>query len=101
MLADAAASEVGYDAEYIYDRQCVRKSRAKNQIGISSVRGGNIIGDHEVIFAGAQEVLELRHTAISRDVFAEGAVKAAIFMAKVNAPGLYTMKDVLAEVLDS
>lgn len=99
MLADAAASAAPYDAQYIYDRQSVRKRREKNEIGISAVRGGNIVGDHEVIFAGSQEVVELKHSALSRDVFAEGAVKAAIFMSGIKAPGLYDMKDVLAEVL--
>lgn len=101
MLADAAAEVVKYDAQYIYDRQSVRKRREKNEIGISSVRGGNIVGEHEVIFAGNQEVLELKHSALSRDVFAEGAVKAAIFMSGIKSPGLYDMKDVLAEVLKS
>lgn len=99
MLADAAASAAPYDAAYVYDRQSVRKRREKNEIGISAVRGGNIVGDHEVIFAGQQEVVELKHSALSRDVFAEGAVKAAIFMSGTKSPGLYDMKDVLAEVL--
>ncbi len=99
MLADAAAEAVDYDAAYVYDRQSVRKRREKNEIGISAVRGGNIVGEHEIIFAGSQEVLELKHSALSRDVFAEGAVKAAVFMSNIKAPGLYTMKHVLAEVL--
>lgn len=101
MLADAAAEATCYDAQYVYDRQSVRKRREKNEIGISSVRGGNIVGEHEVIFAGSQEVLELKHSALSRDVFAEGAVKAAIFMSGIKAQGLYDMKDVLTEVLKS
>ena len=95
----AAAEAVDYDAAYVYDRQSVRKRREKNEIGISAVRGGNIVGEHEIIFAGSQEVLELKHSALSRDVFAEGAVKAAVFMSNIKAPGLYTMKHVLAEVL--
>lgn len=99
MLADAAAATVHYDAQYVYDRQSVRKRRERNEIGISAVRGGNIVGDHEVLFAGQQEVVELKHSALSRDVFAEGAVKAAIFMSGIETPGLYDMKDVLAEVL--
>lgn len=100
MLADAAAEAVAYNAQYVYERQSVRKRREKNEIGISAVRGGNIVGDHEVIFAGSQEVLELKHSALSRDVFAEGAVKAAIFMSHVAVPGLYNMRDVLAKVLE-
>ena len=99
MLADAAACSAPYEAQYVYDRQNVRKRREKNEIGISAVRGGNIVGDHEVMFAGSQEVVELKHSALSRDVFAEGAVKAAIFMSNIKTPGLYNMKNVLAEVL--
>ena len=101
MLADAAADGLAYEPEYVYDRHSVRKKREKTEIGISSVRGGNIVGDHEVIFAGNQEVVELKHFALSRDVFAEGAVKAAIFMSGVREPGLYDMQDVLAEVLNN
>ena len=70
MLADAAAEGLSYDPEYVYDRHSMRKKREKTEIGISSVRGGNIVGDHEVIFAGSQEVVELKHSALSRDVFA-------------------------------
>lgn len=99
MLADAAASALPHESEYIYDRQCVRQKRGHNEIGISSVRGGTIVGEHEVIFAGTDEVLELKHTAQSREVFAAGAVKAAEYMAGVSAPGLYSMADVLSEVL--
>ena len=101
MLADAAADGLAYEPEYVYDRHSVRKKREKTEIGISSVRGGNIVGEHEVIFAGNQEVVELKHSALSRDVFAEGAVKAAIFMSGVREPGLYDMQDVLAEVLNN
>ena len=99
MLADAAASALPHESEYVYERQSVRQKRGQNEIGISSVRGGTIIGEHEVIFAGNDEVLEFKHTAYSRNVFANGAVSAAIFMADVKAPGLYDMNDVLSEVL--
>jgi 4-hydroxy-tetrahydrodipicolinate reductase len=95
MLADAAASALPYDAEYVYERQSKREPRGKHEIGISSVRGGTIVGDHEVIFAGLDEVIEIKHTAYSRDVFAAGAVKAAKFLAKIKRPGLYDMQDVL------
>lgn len=96
MLADAAASGLCYEPEYIYDRQSVRKPRDSREIGISSIRGGTIVGDHEVIFAGRDEVIELRHCAQSREVFASGAVRAAKFLSGVRKPGLYTMADLVA-----
>ncbi len=99
MLADAAASALPHDSEYIFERQSVRQRRGANEIGISSVRGGNIVGEHEVIFAGKDEVVELKHTAYSRNVFANGAVSAAIYMAGIKTPGMYDMNDVLSEVL--
>ena len=96
MLADAAASALPYQPQYVYDRQSVRKPRDRHEIGISAVRGGNIVGDHEVIFAGRDEVIELRHSAMSREVFASGAVRAARFLAGITAPGLYSMEDLVA-----
>jgi 4-hydroxy-tetrahydrodipicolinate reductase len=96
MLADAAKSALPYDADYVFERQSVRQPRGDHEIGISSVRGGTIVGEHEIIFAGLDEVLEIRHTAYSRDVFASGAVRAAKFMATVRKPGMYDMKDILA-----
>lgn len=96
MLADAAAEALPYRPEYVYDRQSVRKPRDPREIGISSVRGGTIVGDHEVIFAGRDEVIELRHSAQSREVFASGAVRAAKFLAGVRSPGLYSMADLVA-----
>ena len=98
MLADAAKEGLAFEPQYVYDRHSVRKSREHTEIGISAVRGGTIVGDHEVIFAGEQEVVELHHHAASREVFARGALKAAGFMAAVSSPGLYTMKDVLAAI---
>lgn len=97
MMADAAKEAVPYDAEYVFDRSSVRRPRGDREIGISAVRGGTIVGDHSVIFAGLDEVIELRHTAQSRDVFAAGAVRAARFLSGVKRPGLYSMDDVLAE----
>ena len=67
-----------------------------HEIGISSVRGGTIVGDHEIIFAGRDEVIELHHSAQSREVFASGAVKAARFLAGVERPGLYSMADLVS-----
>jgi len=99
MLADAAASALPHDSEYIYNRHDVRQKRGKNEIGISSIRGGTIVGEHEVIFAGTDEVIEFKHTAYSRDVFANGAISAAVYLSKIKSPGMYDMNDVLAEVL--
>jgi len=99
MLADAAASVMPETPDYIYDRHSRRAPRDSNEIGISSVRGGTIVGEHEVIFAGLDEVIELRHSAASRDVFATGAIKAAKFMAGINKPGLYDMGAVLGAIL--
>ena len=96
MLADAAASTLPYQPDYIYDRHSVRKPRDKQEIGISSLRGGTIVGDHTVVFAGRDEVIEISHRAASREVFAAGAVKAAKFLAGVNAPGLYAMSHLIA-----
>lgn len=100
MLADAAASALPYEAEYVYDRHSVRQKRGNREIGISAVRGGTIVGEHEVIFAGTDEVLELKHAASSRSVFASGAIAAAKYMAEIKTPGLYDMSHVLSHILD-
>lgn len=91
MIADAAASALPYEAEYVYDRHSVRKARDSREIGISAVRGGTIVGDHTVIFAGRDEVIEISHHAASREIFANGAVQAAKFLATVSQPGMYDM----------
>lgn len=95
MLADAASSALPYEASFVYDRHSVRKPRDAREIGISSLRGGTIVGDHSVVFAGRDEVIELSHHAASREVFAVGAVKAAKFLAGVDAPGLYDMSSLI------
>lgn len=97
MLADAAASVKPGGAEYVYDRHSVRQPRDAQEIGISSLRGGTIVGDHEVIFAGRDEVIELHHHAASREIFANGAVKAAKFLIG-KAPGLYSMAELVSEL---
>lgn len=99
MLADAAAKGLSYEPEYTYDRHAVRKPRGKTEIGISAVRGGNIVGDHDVIFAGRDEVIELKHSAMSREVFASGALRAARFLAESGAPGLYSMTDLVEQII--
>lgn len=96
MLANAINEANAGEYEYEYDRHSKREKRAKNEIGIHSVRGGNIVGDHEVIFAGHDEVLTLSHSAYSKEVFASGAVSAAVFL-HGKAPGLYEMKDLIKE----
>lgn len=94
MIADAI-SEVRNESEYIYDRHAYRRKRGKNEIGIHSVRGGNIVGEHEIIFAGTDEILKISHSARSKTVFAVGAVNAAVFL-KGKKAGMYDMSDLLA-----
>ena len=79
---------------YTYDRSKERKKREKQEIGISAVRGGTIVGEHEVIFAGTDEVIELKHTAYSKTVFGKGAIEAAKYLAGKPA-GRYDMSDVI------
>ena len=93
-IADAVADTVSYEPEFVYDRHSVRKKRDKREIGIHSVRGGTIVGEHDVIFAGCDEVIELKHSAASKEVFAVGAIRAAQFITGQN-PGLYSMKDLI------
>lgn len=95
MLADAVSS-VRDNTKYIYDRHCVRKKRDKNDIGIHSIRCGNIVGEHEVIFADDDEIIEISHKAMSKKIFAKGAVNAAGFL--LNKPaGIYNMSDMLKQ----
>lgn len=93
-LADVMNEELNNEYAYRYDRSDVREQRPKKEIGISAVRGGTIVGDHDVIFAGTDEVIEINHRAYSKAVFAKGAVEAAKFLAGKPA-GLYTMSDVI------
>ena len=93
-LADCVNEGCGGTLEYVYDRTGRRMPRPKSELGISAVRGGTIVGDHDVIFAGEDEVITFSHRAYSRAVFAKGAVEAAKFLAG-RAPGLYQMGDVL------
>ncbi len=89
-LADAANAARGGQMEYVYDRHAVKQKRGADELGISAVRGGSIVGEHDVIFAGPDEVLTLSHTAYSRDIFANGAIAAALYVAGKPA-GLYNM----------
>ncbi len=93
-LADSINESMDNAYEYVYDRSQVRKKRDAKEIGISAVRGGTIVGEHEVIYAGTDEVIEFKHTAYSRTVFGKGAVEAAKFLAGKEA-GRYDMADVI------
>ncbi|MBP5236396.1 MAG: 4-hydroxy-tetrahydrodipicolinate reductase [Clostridia bacterium] len=92
MIADAINSDERF--RYVYDRHSSSSPRKKDEIGIHSVRGGNIVGEHEVIFAGESEVIRISHSAASRMVFAEGAVNAACWIVG-KEPGLYGMSDMI------
>lgn len=94
-LADSMNEVMDHQYEYIYDRSQRRQKRDAKELGISAVRGGTIVGEHEVIFAGTDEVIEIKHTAYSKAVFAKGAVEAAKYLAGKPA-GLYNMSDVIA-----
>lgn len=93
-LADAVRDALPDHYDYIYDRSQERKKRAKNEIGIAAVRGGNIVGEHEVIFAGLDEVITFEHTAYSKSLFGKGAIEAAKFL-KGKPAGHYDMRDVV------
>lgn len=93
-LADCINQELNNEYDYTYDRSTVREKRKKKEIGISAVRGGTIVGEHEVIYAGTDEVIEIKHTAYSKAIFAKGAIDAAKFLANKEA-GMYDMSDVI------
>jgi 4-hydroxy-tetrahydrodipicolinate reductase len=99
MIADAAAAACGHETEYVFDRHAVHQPRQKKEIGISAVRGGTIVGEHEIIFAGHDEIMEIKHTALSREIFAQGAVAAAKFIGSVQTPGLYDMSQLVQHKL--
>jgi len=92
-IADAINESLNNSLEYIYDRSQTREKRKKNQIGIHAIRGGTIVGEHEVIFAGKNEIVEISHKAMSREIFATGALKAAKFLSGKPA-GFYTMNNI-------
>ncbi|WP_054743968.1 4-hydroxy-tetrahydrodipicolinate reductase [Cellulosilyticum ruminicola] len=93
-IADAINDTLSEPYAYRYDRTTTREKRSKKEIGIHAVRGGTIVGEHEILFAGNDEFITLKHQATSKDVFAVGAIKAAIFLATKN-PGLYDMSHLL------
>lgn len=91
MLANAINETLGNSKHYVYDRHSRRQKREKTEIGMHAIRGGTIVGEHEVIFAGNDEVITLSHSASSKTVFAEGSVNAAVYL-KDQKPGLYDMQ---------
>ena len=93
-LADCMNQVLDNEYDYTYDRSTVRQKRKHNEIGISAVRGGTIVGEHDVIFAGTDEVIQISHTAYSKAIFAKGAIDAAKYIAGKEA-GMYNMADVI------
>ena len=93
MIADAIASE-REESEYVYDRHSVRKARESKEIGIHSVRGGTIVGEHEAIFAGENEIVTISHSAASREIFATGTLRAAVYLSKKSV-GIFNMSDMI------
>lgn len=93
-LADSINEAMDGQYHYVYDRSQKREKRDEKEIGISAVRGGSIVGEHEVIFAGKDEVITFSHTAYSKAIFGKGALEAAVFLAGKES-GLYTMADVI------
>ncbi|MCH5209502.1 MAG: 4-hydroxy-tetrahydrodipicolinate reductase [Oscillospiraceae bacterium] len=96
-IADAIDETLSFPAEYVYDRHAVRRKRKKTEIGLHAVRGGTIVGEHDIIFAGTDEVIELKHSATSKEVFAVGAIKAAKFISDKPA-GMYNMNDLISNL---
>ncbi len=96
MIAEALNNELDNKYHYVYDRHSVRKPREANEIGMHSIRGGTIVGEHDIIFAGHDEVITLSHSAASKEVFANGSINAAIFLSN-KEKGLYDMSDLLAD----
>lgn len=95
-IADSIADTLTEKTNYVYDRHSARKKRAANEIGLHSVRGGTIVGEHEIIFAGNDEIIEIKHTAMSKEIFAVGSYKAAKFLLN-KKPGMYKMADLVNE----
>lgn len=96
MLADTIIEAIGENKHKEYNRHDKHEKRSKDEIGMTSIRGGNIVGEHQVMFFGESESFEIKHTSYSRDVFAEGAIKAAEFIIK-KPNGMYNMDDLVCE----
>lgn len=94
MLADAICEEIDNPMKYEYDRHSKREKRTKNEIGLHAVRGGTIVGEHDIMFCGRDEIITLSHSARSKEIFAVGAVNAAVYMSGKEA-GLYDMAELI------
>lgn len=94
MLADAICEKIDNDMKYEYDRHSKREKRTKNEIGLHAVRGGTIVGEHDIMFCGRDEIITLSHSARSKEIFAVGAVNAAVYMNGKDA-GLYDMAELI------
>lgn len=94
MIADEVSKAVDYEPEYVYERQSRRQARGKTEIGISAVRGGTIVGEHDIMFCGPDEIITVSHSAASRDVFATGALRAAAYVVG-KEPGFYDMSSMI------
>ena len=94
MIADEIADTLKNAPQYVYDRHSVRKKRAKNEIGLHAIRGGTIVGEHDVIFAGNDEIIEINHKAMSKEIFAVGSIKAAKYIADKKS-GMYSMTELI------
>ena len=99
MIANAIREASSEDMEYVYDRTGRRSTRPATEIGISAIRGGNIVGEHEVMFCMGNEILSIKHTAIGRALFAEGALRAAAYM-KGKTSGFYSMENLLKDAIE-
>lgn len=95
-IAESINSVLEQKQEYMYDRHSRRKKRSNKEIGIHAVRGGTIVGEHSVIFAGNDEIIEINHSAMSKDIFGTGALRAARFIFG-KKPGIYNMNDLIDE----
>lgn len=98
MIADGISEELEKEPQYVYDRHNYRRKRSKNEIGIHAIRGGTIVGEHDVIFAGHDEVVTISHQSQSKELFATGAINAAVFL-KDKPAGMYNMSQMLSDKL--
>lgn len=98
MIADEVSTVLEKEPQYVYDRHSYRRKRSENEIGIHAVRGGTIVGEHDIIFAGHDEVVTISHQAQSKEVFAVGSVNAAVFLSD-QKPGMYDMSDLLNTII--
>ena len=96
MLANAVSDALEVKPAFVYERNSRRQKREKNEIGLHTIRGGTIVGEHEVLFAGQDETLSIIHSAHSKEVFATGALSAAVFM-RGKPPGMYSMDNLMAD----